>query len=176
MNRAEEIYGRLIAPIEEKMMGIVARIVRDEDEAADVFQEVLATVWAKLATIDRHPNPHGYILRVALSRSYDALRERAARSARGERALDEDMAGPALGGAGPDGRFEAFVRGAISKLPAKQAQAVLLRAIEDAPYEGIGSVLGCSAATARSHFSKGAARLRKILVKMEKRQEAGGMP
>jgi DNA-directed RNA polymerase specialized sigma24 family protein len=35
--------------------------------------------------------------------------------------------------------------------------------MEDSPYHTIAGVLGCSEATARSHFSKGKARLAKLL-------------
>jgi DNA-directed RNA polymerase specialized sigma24 family protein len=35
--------------------------------------------------------------------------------------------------------------------------------MEDSPYHTIAGVLGCSEATARSHFSKGKARLVKLL-------------
>ena len=48
-------------------------------------------------------------------------------------------------------------------LPAKQGQAVALRAMDGASYETIAAVLECSEATARSHFSKGRAKLEKII-------------
>ena len=57
------LYKKLISPIEKRMIGIVARIMRDPEDAADVFQEVLALIWSKLERIDRHPNPHAYIIR-----------------------------------------------------------------------------------------------------------------
>lgn len=82
MGKSDELYERLISPIEKRMIGIVARIVRDPEDAADVFQEVLALIWAKLERIDRHPNPHAYILRICITRSYDALRKRARRRRR----------------------------------------------------------------------------------------------
>ena len=64
------------------MILTVARIVRDPEDAADVFQEVLAVIWNKLERIDRHPNPHAYILRICVTRSYDALRKKARRRRR----------------------------------------------------------------------------------------------
>jgi len=164
MQDANRLYERLIRPIEKQMIGIVWRIVRDPDEAEDVFQEILAQVWVRLEQIDRHPNPQAYIIRICVTRSYDALRKRVRRH-----------------------RFEVFIetvkekllpirpsdfineqdrkialRQAIALLPPKQGQAVLLRAMEDMPYHLIGSVLGCSEATARSHFSKGKDKLGKI--------------
>jgi DNA-directed RNA polymerase specialized sigma24 family protein len=48
MGKSDELYERLISPIEKRMIGIVARIVRDPEDAADVFQDVLALIWAKL--------------------------------------------------------------------------------------------------------------------------------
>ena len=167
MQDANRLYERLIRPIEKLMIGIVWRIVRDPDEAEDVFQEILAQVWARLEQIDRHPNPRAYILRVCVSRSYDAMRRRARRH-RFE-VFIETVKEKLLPIQPPDFINEhdrkVALRQAITFLPPKQGQAVLLRAMEDMPYDLIGSVLGCSEATARSHFSKGKDKLSKIFSK-----------
>ena len=100
-----------------------------------------------------------------VTRSYDALRKRARRWRR-EARLDslKAMLLPFRDQSlSKDLDREAAVRQAISMLPPNQGQAVLLRAIDGSPYHFIGKVLGCSEATARSHFSKGKARLAKIL-------------
>lgn len=165
MGKSDELYERLISPIEKRMIGIVARIVRDPEDAADVFQEVLALIWAKLERIDRHPNPHAYIIRICITRSYDALRKRARRRRR-EIRLENIQAKmwPARSlGYIKEGDRVTAIREAIAMLPPNQGQAVLLRLMEDSPYHTIAGILGCSEATARSHFSKGKARLVKLL-------------
>ena len=165
MGKSDELYERLISPIEKRMIGIVARIVRDPEDAADVFQEVLALIWAKLERIDRHPNPHAYIIRICITRSYDTLRKRARRRRR-EIRLESIQAKiwPARSlGYIKEGDRVTAIREAIAMLPPKQGKAVLLRIMEDSPYHMIAGVLGCSEATARSHFSKGKARLLKLL-------------
>ena len=165
MGKMDELYERLIGPIEKGMISIVARIVRDPEDAEDVFQEVLAQIWAKLERIDRHPNPHAYIMRICITRSYDALRKRARRR-RHETRLESIMAKiwPARSlGYIREGDKETAIRDAIAKLPPNQGKAVLLRVVEDSPYHKIADVLGCSEATARSHFSKGKARMVKLL-------------
>lgn len=166
MGQAEELYDELIGPIEEKMMGTVARIVGDPDDADDVFQEVLATVWKKLPRIHRHPNPHGYIIRICVTRSYDALRRRSRRRRR-ERPLNPKHA-CAGHGANPVGQSErdAAIRHAMASLPTKQGQAVYLRLVEGESYEAIAAALGCSEPTARSNASKGRARLRVLLAEV----------
>ena len=161
----DELYERLISPIENRMIGIVARIVRDPEDAADVFQEVLAQVWAKLERIDQHPNPHAYIIRICITRSYDALRKRARRRRR-EIRLENIKAKiwPASSLSYLEGREKATaIREVIGMLPPNQGHAVLLRIVEDSSYDMIANVLGCSEATARSHFSKGKARLIRLM-------------
>ena len=165
MGKSDELYARLIRPIEKRMIGIVGRIVRDPEDAADVFQEVLALIWARLERIDRHPNPHAYIIRICITRSYDALRKRARRRRR-ETLLENIQARmwPARSlGDITEGDRATAIREAIAMLPPNQGHAVLLRLTEDSPYHTIAGILGCSEATARSHFSKGRARLIKIL-------------
>jgi len=165
MGKSDELYERLISPIEKRMIGIVARIVRDPEDAADVFQEVLALIWAKLERIDRHPNPHAYIIRICITRSYDALRKRARRRRREIRlaSIQEKMWQARSLDYIKEGDMVTAIRDAIAMLPRNQGQAVLLRIIEDSPYHMIAGVLGCSEATARSHVSKGRARLVKLL-------------
>ena len=165
MGKSDELYERLISPIERRMIGIVARIVRDPEETADVFQEVLAMVWAKLERIDRHPNPHAYIMRICITRSYDALRKRARQRRREVRleSLKAKMWPARSLGYIKEGDSTLAIREAIALLPPNQGQAVLLRLMENSPYHTIAGVLGCSEATARSHFSKGKARLVNLL-------------
>ncbi len=165
LKRADDLYEQLLRPIEDRMINTVARIVRDPDDAADVFQEVLVIIWHKLHRIMEHPNPHGYILRVCTTRSYDALRKKMRRR-RFEIRLETLKARlwPAGSRHEPDAEdMTETVRAAISMLPPKQGQAILLRAIEGRSYDGIAAVLGCAEPTARSHVSKGKARLQKIL-------------
>lgn len=175
MDSAEEIFQTLIAPIEKQMIRTVARIVHDPDDAADVFQECLAEIWKKLPKVHCHPTPQAYILRICIGRSYDALRRRALRRSREVQADDITLEAAAdrvrphastdTTPAADSGK-ESTIHRAIATLPPSQAHAVLLRAVEDMPYDAIGATLGCSEATARSHFSKGRARLHEILTRL----------
>lgn len=168
MAATDDVFEKLIRPIESRMISIVWRIVHEPDEAEDVLQEVLAVIWSKLSRIQRHPNPHAYILRICVTKSYDAIRKRSRRR-RYELFLENIKARifPLYSNELMEGFDQrAAMREAISLLPHKQGQAITLRAMEGQSYSFIGTVLGCSETTARSHFSKGKARLKEILTRM----------
>jgi RNA polymerase sigma-70 factor, ECF subfamily len=163
MSAADDVYDNLIAPIEDRMMRTVARIVRDPDDAADAFQNALMAVWKDLRKIHEHPNPHAYILRVCVSAAYDSVRRRS-RLEKRQTVLESNVA--ALDG--PESSLlarerERAVLDAIASLPKQQAEAVLMRIVAEESFEAIAQALGCGETTARSHVSKGKARLRKIL-------------
>ena len=165
VDQAQELYRRLIAPIEDKMVSIISRTVPMPDDADDVLQQALVVVWEKLPNLARHPNPHAYILRICLSCSVDHLRRQ---NHRREVRLPVDCPEPADCPPDPVAASETAqtVRDAIGHLPPHQARAVVLRALEDFSYADIGGILGCSDQTARSHFAKGMARLRSVLASL----------
>lgn len=169
MDQAQELYRRLIAPIEDKMVSIISRTVPTPHDAADVLQQALVVVWEKLPNLARHPNPHAYILRICLSCSLDHLRRRKRRR---EVPLPVDCPEPADCPPDPltDSETAQTLRDAIGHLPPHQARAVVLRALQDFSYADIGGILGCSHQTARSHFAKGLARLRGVLASLGRPQ------
>ncbi|MDR1711174.1 MAG: SigE family RNA polymerase sigma factor [Propionibacteriaceae bacterium] len=81
----------------------------------------------------------------------------------------EDMSRVVEGGAAmpsADGVVDVmWVAEMCDQLPLKQRTAVVMRFYEDASFEEIGDVLGCSEATARSHLHRGVAAMRKNLIK-----------
>lgn len=147
------------------MMRTVYAIVRDPDETADAFQNVLMFIWKNLEKIRRHPNPRGYILRACTSAAYDIVRARARRRARNVDMADSGAEWFAVShgaDAGAELR-EREILHALEQLPPQQAQALVLQLVDDEPYDKIAQALSCSEATARSHVSKGKARLRDLI-------------
>ena len=168
MRESEILFDKLIGPIENKMIGIIWRTIRDPEDYKDVFQTVLEQVWSKLERINQHPNPQAYILRICVTRSYDTLRRKTLR--RRYEVLFDGIKSKIL-------RIhplafintrdrELTLHEAISMLPKNQGKAVLLHSMGDVSFDLIGNILGCSEATARSHFTKGKSRLRNILSEM----------
>lgn len=162
----KSLYEKLIAPIECHMMRSIWRIVRDPQEAEDTLQEALAIIWRRLDRIRRHPNPHALIFKICLNSAYDSLRKRKRiRQVKGTELLHQlpiqsEMTAPEVS---EKKKIEAEILNAISRLPRRQAVAVLMRIVQEQPYDVIAQALDCSEVTVRIHVSRGRARLRQWL-------------
>ena len=138
----------------------VARLLTggDRQRAEDLVQEALVKLWFAWPKIaDQAPEAYVRTVLVRL----------AARSARrrwwGERPVEQlpDRAGPVdvSSAVAERSRLEA----ALAQLSPKKRAAVVLRYYEDLPEAQVAQALGCPVGTARSHASRGVARLRQIL-------------
>jgi len=159
----DDVYERMIKPIEDQMIRSVWRVVRNSEDVNDAFQDALAGIWKRWGRIQNHANPRALILRICIHAAYDNLR-RKARERKSE-ALEAMIADPAGGAAD---RIEAEERktalcAAISRLPKTQGLAVHLRFIEEQSYEAIARALGCREISARKLVSRAVKKLRMIL-------------
>lgn len=156
-------YEELIAPVRERMMRIIWRIVRDPDEAEDTMQEALTLIWKKLDRFSGHPNPQALVIRICVNAAVDALRrQRRHRRFVDARVLDR-LPAPKSSDGWERKETEIKVREAIGRLPRKQAAAILLRVLEERPYEEIARTLGCKENTARTHVLRGRIKLSRWL-------------
>jgi RNA polymerase sigma-70 factor (ECF subfamily) len=166
MHDRQREYERLIAPIEDRMMRAVWRILRDPKDAEDAFQEALLKVWKRWDRIRAHPNPHALVLQICIYAAHDVLRRRVRQAKWLEAvAIPEDIPDSSalviqnISGA----EQNAQVLGAIGRLPKNQARAILMHAVEEISYGDIAAALGCREVTVRKHVSRARARLRSLL-------------
>ena len=160
-------YDVLVKPMEPRMMRAIWRIVRQREAAEDALQDALAIIWKKRDAVARHPNPQALILRISVSAAIDAMRRRMRRLRHETPGLPEDEragdgAPPVTWGA-EDRDLKAAILEAISRLPKRQAMAVLLHIVEEQPYEEIARVMDCSETTVRVHVLRGRAKLARRL-------------
>jgi len=159
-------YEDLIAPLESQMIRSIWRVVRHPELAEDALQDALAIIWRKRDLIRRHPNPRALILKICLNAACDLLRKRNrffSREIALQSAIGQDISDPSEIGRRERKWLENEVLMAIARLPKKQAAAVLMRLVQDQPYDAIAAALGCSEVTARIQVSRGRARLSRWL-------------
>jgi RNA polymerase sigma factor (sigma-70 family) len=162
MTDEKSLYDRLIVPVESRMMRTIWRVVRHDQLSEDTLQDALAIIWQKRHRIQGHPNPQALILKICLNCAYDSLRKRK-RHRRDQHLSNLDaLEGQSRTSASLEleqKQTVAEVLNAIGRLPRNQALAVLMRIIQDQPYETIAQTMGCSETTVRIHVSRGRKRL-----------------
>jgi RNA polymerase sigma factor (sigma-70 family) len=162
----EVFYDTYLAPLETRMLRTAWRITRDPDRARDALQDAMVRIWTHRARILSHPNPGALVLRITIHAAIDVLRRNRRRSRAEESAAPTAWrAKPTDGPSAEAERNEAraLVLDAVARLPERQAAAVILRVLEEQPYEAVAAALGCTEPTARVHVLRGREKLKRIL-------------
>lgn len=145
----------------QALLTFLVRMVGDHHRGEELFQDIFLTVWQKRHTYD-YPRPfRPWLYTIALNR---CRADRRLKTPRPLSLLDDGL----CDGPEPDAGLLAAeaaeeVTQAITRLPAQQRAAVVLRVWQDMPYARIAEVIGCTEATARSHMHHGLAALRAAL-------------
>lgn len=131
----------------------------DPHLAEDITQEVLVRAQRRWTRIGQLDAPEQYVKRMVVNEFLSWRRRRAARQI----PLTGEALDPLLGhGADPtvphDER-DAMIR-LIAGLPPRQRAVIALRFYEDMSVDQIAGVLGCRAATVRTHLARALAALR----------------
>ena len=163
-----EDYDRYIRPMEDRIIRSIWRIVQDPHDAEDALQDVLAAIWERRERVFKHANPTALILRMCTNSAYDVVRRRLKdkrlTSAAARQADAERPDGSPLTALVHRERHDQLLQ-AIGRLSRKQAQAVLMRLVEQMSYSEIAAALQCSEGTARVHVQRGRHQLRRRLAK-----------
>ena len=166
----ERDYVLLIEPVKQQMIRSIWRIVRDAGDAEEVLQESFEVIWKQIKKIKRHPNPHPLILRICICVSYDFLRKKIRNQKRIERMDFKEIPVESPHTASGDllsKEIKQEIDSAIIQLPRRQAEAVLMRFIQDQPYNAIAQSMGCSETTVRTHIERGRVKLKQLLAHLE---------
>ena len=137
---------------------VAYRLLGDRGEAEDVAQEACARAYSRWSTIRDHAEP--WCVRVASNLALDLLRARSRATRRNERIAAEATFRP---GASADDRLDLYA--ALSKLPKRQRESVVLRYLGDLSEAQTADVMGVSVGSVKTHSSRGIAALREALAR-----------
>jgi RNA polymerase sigma factor (sigma-70 family) len=133
---------------------VAYRLLGDRSEAEDVAAETCARAYSRWRSIADYAEP--WCVRVAGNQALDVLRSRtrAARRGQEQRASRDEVA------ASVD-RLDLYA--ALTQLPRRQREVVVLRYLGDQSEEQTASLLGLSVGSVKTHGSRGIARLREVV-------------
>ncbi len=146
------------------MYHVSLRILGDRMEAEDVMQEAFLTAFQNLGTVDLSASFGGWLKRIVVNRSLDALRKR-----KDEVDLVADVPDEIV--PEPDWQSDeetveekvTKVKRAMQLLPEKYRLVLNLSLFEGYDHDEIGQILGVPPSTSRAQLSRGKQKLLQIM-------------
>lgn len=147
-----------------RLLGLAHLLTGNPHDAWDLVQETLVRVGARWRRLSGQ-NPGGYARTTLVRLDIDRGR-RLRRELLPGRVPDREVPVTVSQGIPP------WLRHALGELTPQQRAAVVLRTVEDLDHAAIAERLGCSVGTARSHLSRGLARIRAAVADLDEVEEA----
>ncbi|WP_143307147.1 RNA polymerase sigma factor [Chitinophaga vietnamensis] len=144
-----ELYHRYNAVL----AGSVRKLLKSEEEAAEVLQEVFLKVWMIRETLTDIDNPGGWLYRLSANYCLSVLRKHAKERYRQEGILEEDIKDQHDLSEGFDAKeLQGLVKEAIEQLPASRREVFLLSMQEGKSRKEIAGQLDISEHTVKNQL------------------------
>ncbi|MCA9234020.1 MAG: RNA polymerase sigma factor [Planctomycetales bacterium] len=158
MNDDAQLVLSLLAEQGSRLQALLLRITLREDVAEDLLQELFLRL-SRGSALRRARDPVGYAVTTATRLAFDWRRSQ--RRRRDAAPLVQEPVATPVACDLQDRQQLQWVLIAIDQLPRRQRDAVVMRYLEERPYEEIAAALGASVHHARAICYRGIVRLRK---------------
>lgn len=169
-------YDLLVLKYQHKIVGLVSRYLRDQDEVQDVAQEAFIKAYRALPRFRGDSAFYTWLYRIAINTAKNHLVSRSRRPPDTDVDVDmeegmhqeslSDMVNPENSLA--TDQLEAVVYKAIDDLAEDLKVAVTLREFEGLSYEEIAEVMDCPVGTVRSRIFRAREAIEKKIAGLEK--------
>ena len=151
---------------------LAARIVGDEEEALDIVQETFVSAYRGLDRYDASRPMRAWLARIVINKCRDWSRRRAVRRLISlvlpiEQALNMPDHQPSAHAVAADRQEMARVAEAITRLPARLRETLVLRTIEGLTEAEAAHVLGVSEKTIETRLYRARTRLGQLVARTE---------
>ena len=163
-----DAFNDLVAAYQDQLFGLVARMVPDRDQAADVVQETFFSAYRNLASF-RGGTVRSWLSRIAINAAMDIQRARRRRPVQPYPELDDEVWQPPAGpSADPERHILKAERSralddALGRIASDQRAAIVLYDVEGYDYAEIAEMTGVCLGTVKSRIHRGRLALRALL-------------
>lgn len=163
-------FEQLVEIHQHAVVGTVAKMLGNPDEAEDIAQQVFIRIWKSAKRYEPQAKFTTWLFTITRNLVFNEMRRRQRKPAVSydEREDDFHIGTPDDPSKSPDEtilqrELEGAIDRAIQQLPEKQRMAVVLRRYEDMPYEEIGEILKLSLPAVKSLLFRARAQLKESL-------------
>jgi RNA polymerase sigma-70 factor, ECF subfamily len=158
----ESAFGDLFNAFHRNVVRIALNVIRDEEAALDVAQEVFMRGYKELSGWRGEARLSTWLYRATVNVCFERLRlEEKHRRIRD--ANHRDLSAPAVDDIVSENESVALIDRAIQQLPPRQRAAFILRHYQDMKFQEVASVLEISTEGAKANYHKALLTLRELL-------------
>jgi len=152
---------QLIRQYEKPLRYFITRLIGDSQTAEDLFQETWLSVFRRLSTLKKAESFGAWLYHIARNKVYHHLRiTKRLTEFKESLPVPEDAVEPTF-----TASDAAAIHTGLGRLEPQHKEVLMLRFLEQMPYQEMAEVIGCNIGTVRSrlHYAKQA--LRQLLEK-----------
>ncbi len=163
-------FEQLVEMHQHAVVGTVAKMLGDPNDAEDVAQQVFVRIWKSAPRYKPQAKFTTWMFTITRNLVFNEMRRRQRKPSVSLEQREEEFHAPETPADAPGPAEEALqqeleraVDAAIAKLPEKQRLAVILRRYDELPYEEIGEILGMSLSAVKSLLFRARGQLKESL-------------
>ena len=156
-------FGDLVRRHQDRVFNLAFRMTSDREMAADVTQDAFLMAFRALPKLRETQRFSSWLLKIVSNLSLDAVQARSAISL--DALLEEGDEHLPISGADPEAALDSVIAdeaiaAALDKVAPVYRQVLVLRHIEDLPYEKIAEILDLPLGTVKTRLFRGREQLR----------------
>ena len=167
-----ETFEQLVTENQENVYRIVLSVIRDEEEAKDLAQDVFLKIYMSIKSFNGNSSLSTWIYRIAYNTALDHIKKVKNKNKTKSIDDDEDIEVMYLDSKSFNPENEAEkrevsqdIKAALGMLPDEQRQVIELKDVHGFSYDEISAITGLKEGTLKSRLSRGRANLKNILIK-----------
>jgi RNA polymerase sigma-70 factor (ECF subfamily) len=160
----QRAWDAIVQRYRRKVFGVAYKFVGRHEEAEDLTQDIFLKVFKSLDSFDRRANFQTWLISVSRNLCIDHYRSLRQERLAINRDVDPSSLSPASKEPEPAAGLEredrvALLRTALAALPASLRTAVVMRDLQELPYQEIAERLGLPEGTVKSRINRGRTEL-----------------
>ena len=157
---AEQAFRDVYERMQPRTVAVARRLVADGGVAEDLAAEAFARAYARWSSVQQHPNPDAWLMRVVGNLAVDHVRHEARRPDLRDDAGRSDHAGERAA-------LRVDLAAALHRLSNRQQEVVVMRYLIDLTEEDVAVSLGMSTGSVKTHLHRATTKLRAELTEDE---------
>jgi len=158
----DDAFTDVVHMYSRRVYALCYRVLRDEEEAKDMVQEVFLRVYSKRASFKSKSSLYTWIYRIALNMCFSYLKRQRARTVPFDE-VEPMLAQRESSGPGRESELRAMVGRAMENLPPKQRAVFAMRFYDKMSFKDIAEAMGTSLGAAKANHHFAVEKLRQML-------------